>query len=261
MIDINWNIIKNNAEIALRENTIFKSFRKNRSYKIIAVREKIIILERVSGGKNAGLTKGKISKSLEILKEQNRIKKGNLIHTVILETMLIYLHPNIKWDSDKNEIYWEDIIQHQDLLEPTKIYIEQASDDELDKLLVQINKRKNQDKFRKALLQLYNNKCAISSINTDVVLRAAHILPHAKNGNNKNENGILLRSDLHDLFDNDLLLIHPEKLTIHLHPSLKKSYYSIYEGRKLASRIDKSKPNFEYLQEKWNNSSWSKLFD
>lgn len=258
MVDINWNIIKYNAEIALRENTIFKSFRKNRSYKIIYVREKIIVIERVSGGKNAGLTKGTISKSVEILKEHDRIKKGKLIHTVVLETMLVYLHPNIKWDSDKNEVYWEDIIQHQVSLESTKIYIEQASDDELEKILVQINKRKNQNKFRQALLKLYNGKCAISSVDTDVVLKAAHIVPHAKNGNNKNENGILLRSDLHDLFDNDLLLIHPKMLSIHLHPSLRSTYYYTYEGKKLATRIDKSSPSFKFLKEKWQNSAWSK---
>ena len=258
MINNNWEIIKRNAETAFQENTIFKSFRRNRIYKIIAVREKMIIIERVSGGKNAGLTKGIISKSIEILKEHDRVKKGKLIHTVVLETMLIYLHPNINWDSKTNEVYWNENNKLQISLDATEKFIEQASDDELEKILVHINKRKNQNKFRQALLKLYKNRCAISSTGPDVVLEAAHILPHAKNGINKNENGVLLRSDLHDLFDNDLLLIHPKKLSIHLHPTLKSTYYSIYEGKQLANRIDKSKPSFEYLQEKWNNSSWSK---
>ncbi|MFN8295776.1 MAG: HNH endonuclease signature motif containing protein [Chitinophagales bacterium] len=261
MADDNWEIIKRNAETAFQENTIFKSFRKNRSYKILAVKEKIIIIERVSGGKNAGLSKGKILKSIETLKEHDRIKKGKLIHTVVLETMLVYLHPNICWDSEANEVYWDKKDEIQISLDSTEKFIEQASDDELEKILVQINRRKNQNKFRHVLLKLYKNKCAISSTGPDAVLQAAHISPHAKNGINKNENGILLRSDLHDLFDNDLLLIHPKKLSIHLHPSLKSTYYSIYEGKRLASRIDKSKPDYEYLLEKWNSSSWSETLE
>lgn len=257
MGDINWEIIKKNALTAIKEDVTFYSFRRNRIYKILSVQDKIIIINRVSGGKPAGLTMGKICKSIEILKENNSSKNIELTHNIVLETILVHLHPNIKWDSKNSEVYWSEINPEM-TMESAESFIRQASDDELEKILVQINNRKNQNKFRKALLKLYDNRCAISSVSTDVVLEAAHILPHSITGINSSENGILLRSDLHGLFDNDLLLIHPIKLSIHIHPSLKHSYYSIYEGKELAKRIDNSKPSSQYLQEKWKKSTWSK---
>lgn len=60
--------------------------------------------------------------------------------------------------------------------------------------------RKGQAAFRDALLQL--DKCCVLSDETcPEALQAAHILPFAKNGGEQIENGILLRADLHLLFD------------------------------------------------------------
>jgi hypothetical protein len=257
MLDNDWEIIRNNASKALRENTIFKSFRQGREYKIRVVQEKRIFIDRISGGKTAVLTKGKVCKAIEILKKSKRIAKGELIHSVVRETMLICLHPEIKWDSNTNELFWDNNMQIQNSLDLAIKFVGNASDDDLEKITVEINKRRNQSKFRKALLNLYNHKCAITSTGPDIVLQAAHIISHAKSGINSNENGILLRSDLHVLFDNDLLLIHPINLTIHIHPSLRLTHYFKYDGKNLLQRKDKSKPNLAYLKEKWINSTWA----
>ena len=56
------------------------------------------------------------------------------------------------------------------------------------------------------------------------VLEAAHIKPYQGENDNHPENGLLLRSDIHTLFDLDLLGIEPHRLQVELHPSLAKEY-------------------------------------
>jgi hypothetical protein len=56
------------------------------------------------------------------------------------------------------------------------------------------------------------------------VLEAAHIKPYRGEQDNHPENGLLLRSDIHTLFDLDLLGIEPGRLQVELHPSLRTEY-------------------------------------
>jgi putative restriction endonuclease len=53
----------------------------------------------------------------------------------------------------------------------------------------------------------YKRQCAITGERTLPVLESAHILPYAKEGPNLVSNGLLLRSDLHTLFDLGYLTI------------------------------------------------------
>jgi HNH endonuclease len=85
--------------------------------------------------------------------------------------------------------------------------------------------RLGQAKFRKSLLELYERKCWISGCSVDRVLQAAHIEPHS-NENNKLSNGMILRADLHNLFDANLLWIQPtsEGYSVRLSPTLGNEY-------------------------------------
>jgi hypothetical protein len=65
------------------------------------------------------------------------------------------------------------------------------------------------------------------------VVEAAHISPYRGEEDNHVENGLLLRSDIHTLFDLDLLGINPEDLRVELHPNIK-SEYSQFAGIKLS---------------------------
>jgi hypothetical protein len=76
--------------------------------------------------------------------------------------------------------------------------------------------RRGQSRFRKALLTLYNNQCAFTGVTEDRVLEACHILPHAWTGNNQLDNGLILRADLHTLFDLRLATVANDGLTIRL---------------------------------------------
>ena len=82
-------------------------------------------------------------------------------------------------------------------------------------------------------------------------LEAAHIRVMTEADDNRPENGLLLRADIHTLFDLDLLGIHPEELTVHLHKSIKFSEYSECEGKQLA--VGDARPSKESLQTRFES--------
>jgi len=96
-----------------------------------------------------------------------------------------------------------------------------------------IVQREGQPQFRSALIEAYSGRCAITDCSIPELLEAAHIVPYRGIHTNLIQNGLLLRSDLHKLFDLHLLYIDPLKLTIHLSPHLQRSEYFKLEGKKL----------------------------
>lgn len=70
--------------------------------------------------------------------------------------------------------------------------------------------RLGQGSFRIVVTDAYSRRCAITGERTLPVLEAAHIRPYADNGPHQLPNGILLRSDLHILFDKGYLTVTPE---------------------------------------------------
>lgn len=71
-----------------------------------------------------------------------------------------------------------------------------------------VTQRQGQPAFRNALLAAYNNRCAITGCTIDDVLEAAHISPYLGKHTNHVTNGLLLRADVHTLFDRGLIKIH-----------------------------------------------------
>lgn len=107
--------------------------------------------------------------------------------------------------------------------------------------------RKGQQKFREQLLSEYDRKCAISGHGPENVLDACHVLPHNISGINQIDNGLLLRSDFHNLFDDGLVKINPKTYKIELDVSLSKTPYAKYEGKILRERKNGKMPKKEYL--------------
>jgi hypothetical protein len=64
-------------------------------------------------------------------------------------------------------------------------------------------------------------------------LEAAHIIPYRGPQTHEVSNGLLLRADIHTLFDLDLLKIHPIEMRVELSPILADSDYASHEGRRL----------------------------
>jgi putative restriction endonuclease len=101
------------------------------------------------------------------------------------------------------------------------------------------------------MLQLYGGRCAVSGDAPATVLEAAHIIDHATSGINADDNGILLRADLHLLFDAGLLRIEPKRLRVVLDKRLKDTPYWRYHGKMLRARITGSRFSRGKLRQRW----------
>jgi putative restriction endonuclease len=65
--------------------------------------------------------------------------------------------------------------------------------------------RAGQGSFRAAVTAAYDRRCAVTGNHIAPVLQAAHIRPVSRDGQNRVDNGLLLRSDVHTLFDEGYL--------------------------------------------------------
>jgi HNH endonuclease len=88
----------------------------------------------------------------------------------------------------------------------------------------QIRERRGQQSFRDALMKQYGNRCVVTGCEVLDVLEAAHILAYRRQEDHHPENGLLLRSDIHTLFDLNLLGIEPDKMQVELHPTVVGEY-------------------------------------
>jgi putative restriction endonuclease len=70
-----------------------------------------------------------------------------------------------------------------------------------------VRPRLGQGGFRVSVLDEYERRCAITGEKTLPVLQAAHIKPYSKEGPHAVSNGLLLRSDLHTLFDRGYMTV------------------------------------------------------
>jgi putative restriction endonuclease len=66
-----------------------------------------------------------------------------------------------------------------------------------------------QGSFRAVVLDAYGGHCAITGTKIRPVLQAAHIRPVTDGGENRLDNGLLLRSDVHTMFDSGYLGLTP----------------------------------------------------
>lgn len=98
--------------------------------------------------------------------------------------------------------------------------------------------RLGQGSFRVLVTDAYQRRCAVTGEKTLPVLEAAHIKPYSEDGPHRVTNGLLLRSDLHRLFDRGYVTVTPElrlevSSKLREHFSNGKEYYA-YNGKALA---------------------------
>jgi predicted restriction endonuclease len=83
--------------------------------------------------------------------------------------------------------------------------------------------RLGQGAFRVLVTDAYSRRCAVTGERTLPVLEAAHIRPYALSGPHRVSSSILLRSDLHKLFDLGYITVTPE-LRLLVSPKLKAEW-------------------------------------
>lgn len=119
--------------------------------------------------------------------------------------------------------------------------------------------RIGQGAFRVVVTDAYQRTCAVTGEKVLPVLQAAHIKAFSENGPNEVNNGILLRSDIHTLFDRGYITVDTD-YHIDISKTLKSDYentqdYDKYHGQKLVAipAEDHARPLREFLQ--WHNDN------
>lgn len=102
-----------------------------------------------------------------------------------------------------------------------------------------IKTRQGQAGFRKKLIQAYEGCCAVTGSRALSVLEAAHIYAYTGPHTNRVINGLLLRADIHTLFDLDRLTIVPQIIRqrttyrCFVAPDLRTTEYGAYHAKPL----------------------------
>ncbi len=125
-----------------------------------------------------------------------------------------------------------------------------STNDHRKAILRSIMQRHGQSKFKAALKARYGNSCMLTGSAVEQVVEAAHIWPYRGEADNHPENGLLLRSDIHTLFDLNLIALEPETLALHISAALHGSEYAELAGVKL-SISNNHRPSKDALELRW----------
>lgn len=121
-----------------------------------------------------------------------------------------------------------------------------------------IRPRLGQGAFRVMVTDIYARKCAVTGERTLPALEAAHIRPYGAGGRHELENGLLLRRDIHRLFDTGYVTITPDmdfEVSGRIREEFEngRDYYALH-GRRIATpRRPHPRPNPKYLA--WHNEN------
>ena len=127
-------------------------------------------------------------------------------------------------------------------------------EDAREQTLRTIFQRRGQKQFRDALLSAYGGRCMVTRCSVAHVLEAAHIHPYRGPDTNRVVNGLLLRADIHTLFDAGLIAIDPDSMTVVVAAELRSSEYGTFQGEGvLLPEIPDQQPNAEALRDHRQN--------
>lgn len=123
-----------------------------------------------------------------------------------------------------------------------------ATQDNRLKVIAEVRRRQGGARFRRALLQAYDSRCAMTRYDATPALEAAHVLPYRGPQTNHVANGLLLRADMHDLFDLGLIAVDTSAMRLLLADDLVGTQYEQYAGTKLwVPREIEARPSVEAL--------------
>jgi len=121
-----------------------------------------------------------------------------------------------------------------------------------------VKPRLGQGSFRILVTDAYNRSCAVTHERALPVLEAVHIRSYSDGGPHAVNNGLLLRSDMHKLFDKGYMTITPQ-LHIEVSRRIREEfdngeYYFTFHGKQAHSpRISEDRPSPEFLT--WHNEN------
>ncbi|KFC92602.1 hypothetical protein GLGR_3710 [Leminorella grimontii ATCC 33999 = DSM 5078] len=156
---------------------------------------------------------------------KNKIKRENYVHS-------IKSRKRIRNIVKLNEVFDEGILRKNLLIRTPALQLD----------------------FKYRVLDNFYYTCAVTGQKIPALLQACHIGDYSMTRSMSTSNGILLVSDCHNLFDNNLMGIEPERLTVHF--NVKCIYADLFEGKKISKhkyQLDK-----KYLLLKWKLFNYNK---
>ncbi|MFC2051269.1 HNH endonuclease [Chloroflexota bacterium] len=118
--------------------------------------------------------------------------------------------------------------------------------------------RLGQGSFRILVTDAYDRRCAITNEKTLPALDAAHIRPYSESGQHIVSNGILMRRDLHALFDKGYVTV-TSSMKLEVSRKIKeefengRDYYRLHGNTIRVPADPRNHPAREYLE--WHNSN------
>jgi len=111
-----------------------------------------------------------------------------------------------------------------------------------------ITKRRGQPQMRQSLLAAYDYTCAVTGCNAPDALEAAYIIPYRGKYTHHSSNGLLLRADIHTLFDLGKIAIDTRTMTLVISDELLDTNYRILADRPIKyPQEDSQRPSTEAL--------------
>lgn len=161
---------------------------------------------------------------------------------------------NVLW-SKVESLLEKYLITNKNDEDKSQLILEESSSPLYGKILTKV--RLGQGAFRVLVTDAYQRRCSISGEKTLPALEAAHIKPYSLSGPNFISNGILLRADIHKLFDSGYITITPN-LQIEVSKRIKEEFqngeeYYQYHGKEILFIPERiiDKPDKDYLN--WHN--------
>jgi putative restriction endonuclease len=172
--------------------------------------------------------------------------------------------PNLRpmrYDLDVGEgaRVWSECLARVQPMEGLKI-AEPAEGDEMPRYgsPVLVRPRLGQGAFRVSVTEAYDRACAVTREHSLPALEAEHIRPFAKEGPHEVRNGLLLRADLHRLFEQGYMTITPDHV-LNVSGRLRddyqngKSYYPLRGTRISVPALEAEQPTRDLLD--WHNQN------
>ena len=255
-----WDIFYKNAKKYYSENKIFYSWIKKQKYSINSIARDSIEIERLDSNKSQKITSGQIKRAIQRLNAAGgSTGRRTLNYTVAIETALVELHPDLSWSKEGDFIHSRkkdsspimgfeldgNVNEMAEIFNPSSIETARKA------VARSIMMRQGQPQFRSDLMDAYSGRCAITGTDAIQALEAAHIMPYAEGGINHVKNGMILRSDVHSLFDRGLLGVEPDDYSVIMSDVLTNTSYCDYESLRI--RLPKEKVKRPSPKALWNH--------
>jgi hypothetical protein len=187
---------------------------------------------------------------------KDRNATGNGMYAAALNNYLKYLRfLSADHDAKPDEYgpYQQQLAQIES--EPDGPFDPKGQKDARDRVLREVVRRRGQQKFRETLIAAYSGRCAVTGCSVIPLLEAAHITPYLGPDTNSITNGLLLRTDVHTLWDLGLLAVDPETNTVWVSPKVDDPTYRRLVGTSLTHPAHPAQqPSPAALRQQWQHA-------